>query len=106
MKIWSGILAGTLAVLASQSVHAADIAGGLSTARTLCVNCHIVEPGVTSRDPMTAGIPSFEAIARKSGQTEAALKAFMLKPHAPMPQVQLTTYELDNLARYILSLKD
>jgi hypothetical protein len=45
-------------------------------------------------------------IANKKGQSESKLKAFMLDPHPPMPQVQLTTHELDNLASYIFSLKD
>jgi hypothetical protein len=64
-----------------------------------------VEPKGSAQKALTAGIPSFMVIANKDGQSESKLKAFMLGPHPPMPQVQLTTHELDNLASYILSLK-
>lgn len=85
--------------------QAADVASGLKAARSLCVNCHVVEPGATAKAEVPADIPSFKAIAEKGGQTEEKLKAFMLNPHPPMPQVQLTTHELDNLASYIMTLK-
>ncbi len=80
------------------------VAQGEATARKLCVNCHIIEPD-SKRDQVTAGIPSFMAIANKPGITESKLRGFMLNPHPPMPEVQLTKNELDNLAAYILSLK-
>jgi cytochrome c len=98
-------LGGALILLSSTLVQAADPTAGLKAARSLCVNCHVVEPGAPSPAEMTAGIPSFKAIAEKGGQTQDKLKVFMLSPHPPMPQVQLTTHELDNLASYIMSLK-
>ena len=85
--------------------HGADRTAGLQSARRLCVNCHVVEPDTAKQTTLTAGIPSFRAIADKYGQTDATVKARMLNPHPPMPQVQLTTHELDNLASYIMSLK-
>ena len=84
--------------------HGADIAAGRNSARALCVNCHVVEPNAASQKTVTADIPSFKAIAEKQGQTEDGLKVFMIEPHPPMPRVQLTTHELDNLASYIMSL--
>jgi mono/diheme cytochrome c family protein len=92
--------------LNTAAAQGADIAAGLNSARTLCVNCHVVEPKGSAQKALTAGIPSFMVIANKKDQSESKLKAFMLDPHPPMPQVQLTTHELDNLASYILSLKD
>lgn len=91
--------------LTSTFAQGADLAAGLKSARSLCVNCHVVEPGAPGKAELTADIPSFKAIAEKSAQTEDKLKAFMLNSYPPMPQVQLTTYELDNLASYIMSLK-
>jgi mono/diheme cytochrome c family protein len=93
-------------VLNTAAAQGADIAAGLNSARTFCVNCHVVEPKGSAQKALTAGIPSFMVIANKKGQSESKLKAFMLDPHPPMPQVQLTTHELDNLASYIFSLKD
>lgn len=74
-------------------------------ARQLCVNCHVVAPGEAAKQ-VTVGIPSFKAIANKPGQTPEQIKDFILNPHPPMPQVQLTNSERANLATYILSLKD
>jgi cytochrome c len=96
--------AGILLMLGVQAAEAADTATGLALARKLCVNCHTVEPGAVKAE-VIAGVPSFTAIADKPGQTEDKLKTFMLSPHPPMPQVQLTTHDLDNLAAYILTLK-
>jgi mono/diheme cytochrome c family protein len=98
------ILAGVALLLGVEPGHAADTASGLAVARRLCVNCHVVEPGV-AKSEVTAGVPSFVTAANKPGQTEDKLMAFMLNPHPPMPQVQLTTHELDNLAAYILTPK-
>lgn len=85
--------------------RAADISAGLTSARTLCMNCHIVESNAASQKIVTDGIPSFKAIAEARGQTQAKLRAFMLAPHPPMPRVQLTIHELNNLASYIMSLR-
>jgi mono/diheme cytochrome c family protein len=100
------LLASTLTLACSGPTKAADVASGLQAARKLCVNCHIVEPGgAAEKKEVTAGVPTFMAAAAKPGQSEEKLKAFMLNPHPPMPQVQLTTHELDNIAAYIMSLK-
>lgn len=95
-----------LIVLTAQAglSQAADVAQGGALARSLCSNCHIVAPG-EAQGPVTAGVPSFMAIADKPDQNADKLQAAMLSPHPPMPQVQLTTFELVNLAAYILSLK-
>jgi cytochrome c len=89
----------------ADGVRAADIASGGTLARQLCVNCHVVAPGEAAKQ-VTAGIPSFKAIADKPSQTSDKIQNFILNPHAPMPQVQLTNIERANLAAYILSLRD
>jgi mono/diheme cytochrome c family protein len=99
-------LMGGLAVIAAMAggAQAADTASGLEVARKLCVNCHIVEPDGAGAT-VNPAIPSFMAIADKEGQTESKLRGFVLNPHPPMPEVQLTTHELENIAAYIMSLK-
>jgi cytochrome c len=102
-RLWA-FAACLLAMAGSHGVQAADTASGLAVARRLCVNCHTVEPG-GAKSEVTAGVPSFMAIAAKPGQSEDKLKSFMQNPHPPMPQVQFTVHELDNLAAYIMTLK-
>jgi mono/diheme cytochrome c family protein len=107
MKTSAWLLALPLALLTASAggALAADIASGGALARQLCVNCHVVAPGEAGT-AVTAGIPSFKAVANKPGQTVEKVQDFVLNPHPPMPQVQLTNIELANLAAYILSLKD
>ncbi len=101
---------GRLALLAvalfvhGNAAQAANAAAGQKLASAVCVNCHIIAPGVGPAQ-MTAGIPSFMALADQPDQSASKLKGFVLNPHPPMPQVQLTVPELDNLAAYIMSLK-
>jgi mono/diheme cytochrome c family protein len=101
------LLALPLAVLAISGVEAqaADKASGGVLARRLCVNCHIVAPGEAAQQ-VTPGIPSFQVIANKTDQTSQKIQDFIINPHPPMPQVQLTNFERADLAAYILSLKD
>ncbi len=104
MERLSLIMGAALAIGIMSSAQAADIASGRDLARKLCVNCHIVELDGQQRQ-VTAGIPSFMAVANKAGQTEDKLKGFILNPHPPMPDVQLKTNEIENVVSYILSLK-
>ena len=107
MKTSSLLLALSLASFMAPTggAQAADSASGGALARRLCVNCHVVAPG-EGAGQATAGIPSFKAVADKPGQTTDKIKDFILNPHPPMPQVQLTNNERANLAAYIFSLKD
>jgi cytochrome c len=102
---WRLALPLALLTLPAGGAHAADAASGGALARQLCVNCHVVAPGEAGTQ-VTAGIPSFKAVANKPGQTPEKIQDFILSPHPPMPQVQLTSFERANLAAYILSLKD
>jgi cytochrome c len=105
MKTSVWLLALALLMESAGGVQAADTASGGALARQLCVNCHVVAPGEAGT-AMTADIPTFKAIANKPGQTVEKVQDFILSPHPPMPQVQLTNIERANLAAYILSLKD
>ena len=103
--LWRLALPLALLTLPAGGAHAADAASGGALAHQLCVNCHVVAPGEAGTQ-VTAGIPSFKAVADKPGQTPEKIQDFILSPHPPMPQVQLTNFERANLAAYILSLKE
>lgn len=98
------VMATILAAMAGNA-QAADTAQGRELAQKLCVNCHIIEHG-GQQDQVTVGIPSFMAIANKAEQTNSKLRSFIRHPHPPMPSVELSEHELDNIVAYILSLKD
>lgn len=94
-----------LLIAAAPTAHAENAANGQRLSRSLCTNCHIVEPGGTSKQ-VAADVPSFMAIAKMPGRNADKVQGFILNPHPPMPQVQLTAAELADIASYIVSLKD
>lgn len=88
----------------AQTIEALDEANGERLARALCVNCHQVAPD--SGDPVLSDVPGFREIANRPGTTRDAIEAFVLNPHPPMPQVQLSRDELADISAYIMSLRD
>jgi mono/diheme cytochrome c family protein len=79
-----------------------DAAMGLRLARTMCSNCHMVEPGGATS--ALADVPSFMEIARRPGRDAQRLQGFMIAPHPPMPTLQLTRQDLEDLSAHILTL--
>lgn len=94
------LAAGALAA----GIPGGDITKGHALARAWCASCHAVETG-NARAPF-ADVPSFAAIAREPTATSSGLHAFLSTPHGDMPDVKLTSAELDAVVAYILSLKD
>jgi mono/diheme cytochrome c family protein len=106
----AAILSGVYLLASSVPALAGDPVLGREVAQKLCVNCHIVEPNGSEAplnpDVVNPDVPSFMAIAEKPGQTESEVRGFLIDPHPPMPDPKLTAHELDNIASYIMSLKE
>lgn len=85
----------------NQTAYAGDIERGRALSLHWCVACHVVAPEATGSD---AG-PAFASLASLPGQTEQALRNWLADPHPPMPDFDLTAVEFDDLAAYIMSLK-
>ena len=89
-------------VLLSPSAHAAgDAAAGKDLATTWCSACHQMEGSSTAAD----AAPPFAAMARDPKVTPDRLRAFLVRPHGQMPELNLTRQEIENLVAYIESLK-
>ncbi len=80
-----------------------DAERGLALSEQLCSGCHIVSPKQTSS--AGAGIPSFRAIANKPEQTSAHIASVLIKPHAPMPNMQLSRFEILDIVAYLDGLR-
>jgi mono/diheme cytochrome c family protein len=76
---------------------------GAAVAQKLCVGCHIIERG--EKAAVQSDVPSFPSIADRPNQSFEALSAWLLQPHAPMPDPHLSRKEVRDLAGYILTLK-
>src|SRR5271169_1430295 len=76
----------------------------LTLAREACAPCHLVvkEAGRS----LNLDAPTFEAIAKTSGLTSAALTVMLQTSHRNMPNIVLKGDDLKNIVAYILSLKE
>jgi mono/diheme cytochrome c family protein len=88
----------------AQAQQSGNAQQGLRLAREVCAPCHLVVKeagGSTNPDA-----PTFEAIARTSGLTSAALTVMLQTPHRNMPNIVIKGDDLKNIIAYILSLKE
>lgn len=76
---------------------------GLAVAQRLCRTCHLLSDGSNATVP--ASVPSFRAIANRRGQTAQHIMDVLIRPHWPMPDLQVTNDEIDRLLAYFESLR-
>jgi mono/diheme cytochrome c family protein len=79
---------------------AADMGGAL--AQRLCAYCHMAAGQGEKAGPDS--IPGFAAIARRPGQTEAAIVRWLVSKPQAMPDHNLTVREASDLAAFIMTL--
>src|SRR5471030_1935319 len=83
--------------VASPALAAGDPGVGEQVARRWCTDCHVVR--LNTSGPVMQGPPSFAELARD--RTADALRALLTKPHAPMPSIELSRADIENLIAYI-----
>lgn len=93
-----GISATAIAQVAEPSARQ-----GRELAIRLCRNCHVVDNAAGQAVP--AGTLTFRGMATKPGQTGEQITAVLIQPHAPMPDIQLTRAEIDNIIAYLDALR-
>jgi mono/diheme cytochrome c family protein len=100
----SRVMAGALALAALASDAAAeDVAKGRELAQALCAQCHLNEGQGEKQGSM--GIPGFDAVANRPGQTFDGILAWLKSVPPMMPNHHLTQDEMFELAGYIMSLR-
>lgn len=77
---------------------------GAVLAHELCSHCHIVAEGQRSGVP--DGVPPFDTIANRAGNTDSRLRAFLVDPHPPMPRVPLSDSDITDIVAYLRSYTD
>jgi mono/diheme cytochrome c family protein len=82
---------------------APDAEHGEELAVRLCSNCHLVS---SAQEEVVADVPSFHEIANMQDQTAGSIMAKIIIPKHPMPVIPITQAELNDLAAYILTLRD
>lgn len=97
----SAVLALLLCTTTSRAVDAAgDPGAGQRLARQWCSGCHVVDAAGTGTD----AAPAFAGIARKHEGNEHWLRAWLTAPHPPMPAINLSRGEIDDVIAYLKSL--
>ncbi|HYK80867.1 MAG TPA: hypothetical protein VEU95_14630 [Micropepsaceae bacterium] len=86
---------------ATQKVR--DTNPGFAYANQVCSECHAVRKGERVSPHQRA--PAFQVVADAPGMNEMALQVWFQSPHPSMPNLLLTAQQSDDLAAYILSLK-
>lgn len=90
---------GSTLLLAAASAAAQDIIGGRNLAERWCSPCH----ATSSRG--SDATRSFEAIADSPAGEPARMRRFLVDPHPPMPPMQLTQAQIEDLVAYVASLR-
>jgi mono/diheme cytochrome c family protein len=97
MMVFAGAAAGE-----TKKPWKADPARGAQLAERLCASCHLV--GDPQNETTIAGIPPLKAIAGLDGMTRRRVTNALMVPHAPMPDIQLTIKEIQDIVAYLEEL--
>lgn len=88
----------TAAMLLTTPADAAgDADAGADVALRWCTACHLIRP--LASGPVLQGPPTFQTMARE--RSPAMLRTFLASPHAPMPPIELSRTDIENLLAYI-----
>ena len=111
-NLFAVCVAGTIIALTQQAMGTdgkkkkwlPDASRGQSISERLCISCHLVKPGQAGN--VTAGVPSFAAIANRPDQTSKRIAYVLMQSHPPMPTMPLTVYEIGDIVAYLDALRD
>jgi mono/diheme cytochrome c family protein len=109
LRVAAACLVAALALVANiahaaeaRGAEAAKIAAGAELANRHCTSCHVVGPDQTHG---TDQAPTWREIAARTTTTRDFLRGFLTHPHGGMPPLTLAGEQIDDLAAYILSLR-
>lgn len=100
LPLAGGIVAVLLAFPAGTGAQAADAAAGRRLAERWCTACHVVE----NRSGGTDAVPTLSSIARDPGRGPDWVRRWLSAPHPPMPDLNLSRNEIDDITAYLQTL--
>ncbi len=94
------------ALLAPVTVaRAADALAGKRIADRWCTSCHVVEGPAQGRPGHgTDAVPTLASIAHDPQRGPDWLRQWLTSPHPPMPNLNLSRAEIDDVVAYLQSL--
>lgn len=104
IRMVSGLGALLFAVLTASAQQSerfsGDPAAGRAIALRWCVGCHTLPDRAAGSDVA----PSFRSIGRDPSKNPDHLRGFLSHPHWPMPPLQLSRTEIENVIAYLQEL--
>ena len=82
------------------AAHTQNLDNGRRLSERWCVECHAIAPGKSSK------ARSFAAIAARETVTTEMIASFLRLPHATMPNVPLTRNDAQDIAAFIMGMKN
>jgi mono/diheme cytochrome c family protein len=86
--------------MAGGPAYAGDPAEGRRIAERWCSSCHVAPGGGGGTD----AVPTLEGIARDPRHDAGWLRQWLNDPHPPMPNLQLSHAEIENVVAYLQTL--
>ncbi|HYH21013.1 MAG TPA: c-type cytochrome [Azospirillum sp.] len=86
-----------ITALPAGSAAAADVLNGRVIAERWCAECHVAAEAQRGSD----AAPSLPQIARNRGADQRWLRAWLTDPHPPMPNLNLSRSDIDDLVAYL-----
>ncbi len=90
-----------IAAILSVPSRAADVAKGGKLARMWCVECDLIDDDAAKS--MDAA-PQFRRLANDPAKSQDVLRGFLFHPTRPMPPLELSRREIDDLVAFIKGL--
>lgn len=75
-----------------------DAARGKEIVTRWCADCHSLGTAVDDR------IPAFTALASNT-RSEGAIRAFLMTPHKPMPPLEISTQQIEDIIEFLRSVR-
>lgn len=100
---FAGLLVSSTAAFAADPPRPPSPERGKAIAERLCASCHLTGTG---KGTAQAGVPSLPTIANRPEQTAARIRNVLIKPHAPMPDLQLTNEEIADIITFLDTFRD
>jgi mono/diheme cytochrome c family protein len=98
---WLQAAVAAMALDATAAAAEGDPARGLSLARSWCASCHQVE----ASGPAADAAPPFPSLANDPATTEGGVRAWLVDPHPPMPNPNLSRQEIEDIIAYLAGLR-
>ena len=76
-----------------------DATRGKEIVEKWCVTCHSVGAPTDDR------VPALSALAANPSKTDGVIRAFLMQPHRPMPPLELSTQQIEDIVAYLASIR-